>query len=160
MKRLIHLVCLVVLFTACSEKEEFQDCIGIIDFIGPPGFQLKFVDNNENNLIENEYFDSDIISSSINGQSYTGQIVGFDSEPFQNIVILPPGIGNEGKNTWILKLSESEIDTLNFTLVYREVKQDGLCGTNSSVETATYNGNAIDLNGSNSYCLTIIKSIE
>lgn len=171
MKSLIHFVCIAVLFTACTDKEELDgNCIGIIDFIGPPSFQLKFIDNNENNLIENGYFDSDLISASINSQSFSGQITDFDGEGLQNIVILPSGIGNEGKNTWLLKLSEDETDTLEYSLVYTEVRQGRggngfFCGTMSSVETALYNGNPIDLEasiieGSYNYSLVINKTLE
>lgn len=150
MKGFIYFICLAFLFTACSEKEEeiAGDCIGIIDFIGPPSFQLKFVDDDENNLIENGYYDSALITSSINGQSFDGQIVYFDDEGLQDIVLFT-GLGQEGENRWILKLSESEIDTLDFSLVFTEVKQGAtngfLCGTESTIEIASYNGNPIDL---------------
>ena len=119
----------------------------------PAKFLLKFIDNEENDLIENGYFDSTLISASINGQSFNGQIVDFEDEGLQNMVVLSTGIGNEGKNTWLLKLSEIETDTLEFSLVFTEIKQrsgrDGFfCGTEASVETATYNGNSIDLEAS------------
>ena len=160
MKNLLHFVCFAILFVSCSEKEDVADCIGVIDFIGPPSFQLKFVDDNENNLIENGYFDSNLISATLNSFSYDNQIAGFENQSFQNSVVLPSGIGNEGENTWILRLSESEIDTLRYSLVFTEVKQNGFCGTESFVKTASYNGNAIDLKDINSYCLTIHKTTE
>ncbi|MFS4492496.1 hypothetical protein [Maribacter sp. 2308TA10-17] len=160
MKNLRYFLCLTFLLAACAKKESEGPCIGIIDFVGPPSFQLTFIDQDENNLIENGHFDSNLISASINGFLYENQIVDFDTPNFENKVILPTGLGNEGKNTWILRLSESEIDTLVYSLVLTEVKQDGFCGTESFVTTASFNGNAIDLGGSNGYDLLINKSIE
>lgn len=165
MKGIIHFLCFAILFTACSEKEDIEECIGIIDFFGPPSFQLKFIDGNENDLIENEYYDSDFISASINSLSYDNQIVNFDDQRSVNSVILPSVFGVEGENRWLLKLSENEIDTLDFSLVLKEVKQDGLCGTTSSVEIATYNGNPINLATSYDkesylYLIQINKTIE
>lgn len=173
MKRLIHFICIAILFSACSEKEEevIDDCIGVIDFVGPPSFILKFIDGEENDLIENGYFVSDLISASINGQLFTGQIIDFEGEVVQNTVFLSSGIGNEGKNTWLLNLSDTETDTLEYSLVYTEIKQrasvgDGFfCGTEASVANAAYNGNPIDLEasikeGSYNYSLIVTKILD
>lgn len=167
MKYLFHFICFAILFTACSDKEEVitGDCIGIIDFIGPPRFELKFIDDDETNLIESGYYDSALISSSINGQPFNGKII---DQGFQNIVLFP-GLGQEGENRWILTLSESEIDTLDFSLVFTEVKEalngEIFCGTNASVETLSYNGNPIDLEASYNedsynYSISITKTTE
>jgi len=165
MKTLTSFIGLVILITACSLKNSTDDCIGVIDFIGPPSFQLTFVDADSNNLIENQYYKSEDISASINGQSYDPAVFILDDERFQNIVLLPSGVGNEGQNRWLLILSEMETDTLDFSLVATEVRDDGFCGTFTEVTTVAYNGNSIDLETSldeESYTFSIIvnKTIE
>lgn len=142
-------ILLVTLYLICScnkaEKDPIleEQCIGVIDFVGPPAFSLVFVDSQGNNLIENGFFKTEEISANLNGLITEHDIVKSDAVRLLPISFLTEAEEVETNYSWLLKLSDTDTDTLDYFLSFDEIKDrfDGklYCGTKINLDSARYN---------------------
>jgi hypothetical protein len=137
----------IYLLCSCSKTEKGpiieEQCAGVIDFVGPPTFSLVLVDLKGNNLIENGFFKKDEISATMNGVITENDIVKSDSVRLHPISFLTDAEVVETNYRWLLKLSNTDTDTLDYFLSFDEVKdrvEDKLfCGTLVKLDSARYN---------------------
>jgi len=142
-------ILLVTLYLLCScsntEKEPIleEQCTGVIDFVGPPTFSLVLVDTQGNNLIENGFFKTDEISANVNGVITEYEIVKSDSVRLHPISFLTDAGVVETNYRWLLKLSNTDTDTLDYFLSFEELKNRSkgklYCGTLIKLDSARYN---------------------
>jgi len=138
------------LFLSCSlDDDSNNECIGVIDFIGPPSFLIELLDEDGNNLIENGFFPENQITAIINGEPFNSKVANPDFLDIENVVFLSSAESAEN-NRWLLKLSETDTDTLDFSLTFKEVRQGDndngfLCGTFATLVSANYNGIEINI---------------
>ncbi|GAA4289849.1 hypothetical protein [Aestuariibaculum suncheonense] len=115
-KRLVVFLLAVMLFSCSSDKDSGIDCMLYDPYF--PTLYIKLVDAEGNNLIENGTYDIEGMSFE-NGLSYrvnpASEIepVGSKIREFDNTVEL--GIPNRTNFTYVIKLSEEEDITLDFT---------------------------------------------
>lgn len=153
MKKILLCLTAVVLALSCNKNDDGQtdldgECQGVIDTAPPGVFYIKLVDSVGNNLIENGFYDRDKISSKLNDEDFDFQTLRFDGNPdLENLLVVSP-IGYEGDNRWLLTLSETDVDTLNFSMSSEEIRyiSDGslFCGSRFILNSANYNGNTIE----------------
>ena len=123
--------------------EEEEACGGIIDFLPTAFFTIELVDENGTNLIENNFYQEDLLELQLNGTQWNDGIRIQD-----NIITLYPA-GSEGDNRYLIHLSETETDTLDYNFTYDKVKSriDGIlfCGDLVELNSASYNQTSVDI---------------
>lgn len=139
---------------SCSSDDILdEECGGVIDFVGSRSLLVELVDEDNNNLLENGFYDKDFISAATPGIVLNSEDLMPEFIEQENTLFLPTFLGNEEKNQWIISLSETDKDTLNYSLAITEVrdKYEGViyCGTSVTLESADYNGTTISLQDSN-----------
>ncbi len=151
MGKYMLLVCSIVFSIACSNTEDplNGECQGSIDTAPSGVFYIELVDSVGNNLIENGYFDRAIIASKLNGADFDYQtLIPYENPDFENLLIVYT-IGTEGDNRWLLTLSETEVDTLDFNMASEDIRfvSEGIlyCGGRFILNSANYNGMNIPL---------------
>jgi hypothetical protein len=151
MKYLYVIVCFLCLTSCKNDDKEDIDCALFDPAIS--SLFIKLVDSDGNNLIENETYKADDITVLFN--NYTTTNVVFKDIPELNNLIALNIHGENGNNTFKIKLSENEIDTLILNLK----AESSICNwTFFKLNSATYNGivqTLEDFNGD--YLITIIK---
>lgn len=150
MKTIVTLLCFLILFSCKDDKDEI-DC-SLID-IQVKMFLIKVVDSEGNNLIEDETYIANDISIIYNNNTITNVVIK-NFEDYKNLIGLNI-FGVEGENTFIIKLSEEEMDTLVLNLSFKEA----YCGLRFyTLNSATYNNKSItfeDFHGN--YLITVVK---
>lgn len=148
MRKIFVYVLVLMFMLGCSNDDEPQECGGIIDFAPSPSFIVELIDNSGNNLIESGYFNKNDIMAKLDEQNYS-DIITTDLVITKNVLHLPTYVGKEGINQWIIKISETIQDTLNFnlTLVNTRIKEENIlfCGTFLDLDEAAFNGKDIAL---------------
>lgn len=151
MKFFSILFCFLCLFSCKNDDKEDIDCALFDPAIS--NLFIKLVDSNGNNLIENEIYKADDITILLN--NYTATNVVFKNIPELNNLIALNIHGENGNNTFKIKLSENETDTLVLNLTLEST----ICGFSFfKLNSATYNDKAQtieDFNGN--YLITVIK---
>lgn len=140
---LFYMLGFVSIISCNSDDIQNAECGGIIDFIGPRSLLVELVDENDNNLI----------SASINGNVFDSEELMPEFIEQENTLFLQTIFGNGENNQWVISLSETDKDTLNYYLEITEVRDESegvvFCGTSVTLESADYNGTSISLEDSN-----------
>ncbi|TMM59250.1 hypothetical protein FEE95_07400 [Maribacter algarum] len=146
MKAIFTLLVLYTLFSCNNDDrviEEEEACVGIVDFAPSTVFLIELVDENGTNLIENGSYADDQFRLQLNG-SYWNDGLGESDEKF--IRLYPAG--SAGDNRYLIHLSESETDTLDYNISFLEVRSrsdSGLfCGEKIVLNSVSYNQIAVD----------------
>ena len=170
MRKIVLFSILSFFILSCSSDDIFnEDCGGVIDFVGSRSLLIVLVDEDNNNLIENGFYDRDFIHASTMGIVLDSQDLAPEFIEKENTLYLPTFLGSEENNQWIISLSETDKDTLNYTLAITEIRDRSggtvFCGTSVTLESADYNGTIISLedpdteiNSSYSILVKVIKT--
>jgi len=144
------IICIVVLLLLCCKTNDdpSSTCQGTINY-GPPGiFLIELVDSEGNNLVENGYYIDEQIMARLNGAILSEDLINNTYTDVQNVITLF-AVGNEGPNQYLIDLSETETDTLDFTLEFIEVEQlvdeSLFCGTKAVLASVNYNQTEVDI---------------
>lgn len=173
MRRYILFLCSIIFFLSCNRNDDNTpsldgECMGIADYAPPGIFYIELVDSMNDNLIQNGSYNPDQITASINGEEAKGIFRNFETTVSRDTIRLH-AIGNEGSNRWLLHLSETDTDTLDFSMSNRELRyiSDGtlFCGSRFLLNFASYNGNTIEFEESTSenflkISINIVKTEE
>ncbi len=147
--RKVTVFCFTIFLISCGSNDDLLEgeCVGVIDYANAGIFQIELVDSMGNNLIQDSLYDPYQITASINGEANSGVFDNFDTAVSRDTIRLYT-IGNEGFNRWLLHLSQTDTDTLDFTLSYKEERvlyDDGIfCGSRQILNSASYNGNPLE----------------
>jgi len=157
---------LILMFSCKTNDDPSSICQGIIDFGIPSIFLIELVDSEGNNLVENGTYLEEQITARLNGAILSEDLINTTHTEMQNVITLFP-VGNEGANQYLINLSETETDTLDFTLEFIEIERlsEGslYCGTRSDLASVNYNQNEVDissisLDSLSPITITVIKS--
>lgn len=172
MEKFVLIICVFAIFISCKKSDDpvpnpDVKCGGFIDFSGPPSFSIALVDNDGNNLIENDIFKAAEISASVNGLITENDVVQSDLIILHPISFLKDASEVETDYRWLLKLSSTDTDTLDYFLSFEEVKTTTedilLCGTQVILDSANYNGMPFDIKKDTVYStlpFTVIKVLD
>ncbi|MDT0606503.1 hypothetical protein [Croceitalea rosinachiae] len=154
MRKILLFVILGFFVVSCSSDDIFdEECGGVIDFVGSRSLLVELVDEDNNNLIENGFYDMDFIHASTSGIVLNSEDLTPEFIEEEHTLYLPTFLGNEEKNQWVISLSETDKDTLNYTLAIAEIRDkfEGVvyCGTSVTLESADYNSTTISLEDPN-----------
>lgn len=161
----------LILSCSSDDNSSNEECGGVIDFIGPQSFLVEIVDENDTNLIENGFYEKDLISASINGEVFIADDLMPDFIETKNTLFLQTIFGAGENGQWIINLSETDKDTLNYVLSITEVRDriDNVlfCGSSLNLIGADYNGNSIsvtrpptEINRYNAITIKVVKETD
>lgn len=165
-KKFVICFVLIVLFSCKTNDDPSSKCQGIIDFGIPSIFLIELVDSEGNNLVENGYYTEEQITVRLNGAILSEDLINTTHTEMQNVITLFP-VGNEGPNQYLIELSETDTDTLDFTLEFIEIERlsEGslYCGTRAALSSVNYNQSVVDISSISldsliPITITIIKS--
>lgn len=147
MRLLLSLLCLLCLLS-CEEDNKCE---------GDPFFQnlfIEIIDSDGNNLISNNTFKpSEIIITDSNGYSMINPV---QNIPNRGDLIVMVVYGNQGNNSFEIKLSDTITDTLVMN-VSNEITE-GPCSVNiSTLNSVAYNGVNKALNNFEGFLITVVK---
>jgi len=160
MKKIV-LLFLAIFTISCAKTNDPLDgeCGGVIDYTNAGLFKIELVDLAGTNLMQDGTYNPDEITTSINGGDRRGVFENFDASISRDTIRLYTS-GTDGLNRWFLHLSETDTDTLDFTLSSKEERAffDGIlyCGNPQKLNLASYNGKPLEFN-SNSDGITIVN---
>mgnify|MGYP000288906164 FL=1 len=145
------LLCLLVILFSCKDDDGLNEC-SLID-CATQTFALEYVDSAGNNLITNgTYLLANVMITKDNEQLNLSQL---ESDEVVYFFVS----GENGHNTYSIKLNDTETDELIFNLI--RVKLDPeCCGPYFKINSATYNGDGIEIvESQNSFFekITIVK---
>ncbi len=151
MGKILRFLFLSSLIVSCSKSEDPLDseCQGIIDTAPPGVFYIELVDSIGNNLIENGFYMRSQITTKLNEEDFDHQtLISYEDSNLENLLVVYP-IGKDGDNRWLLNLSETDVDTLDFNMSSEDIRyvSDGVlfCGGRFVLNSASYNGKNINL---------------
>ena len=146
MKVIYTLLALCALFSCNNDDlviEEEEACVGVIDFAPSAVFLIELIDENGTNLIENGFYAEDQFRLQLNGSYWNDGLVVSD----EKFIRLYPA-GGTGDNRYLIHLSESETDTLDYNISFLEVKSRSdrglFCGEKIVLNSVRYNQIEID----------------
>lgn len=158
-KNFVICLALVVLFSCKTNDDPSSTCQGIIDFAPPGIFLIELVDSEGNNLVENGTYLEEQIRARLNGAILSEDLINTTYAEKENVITLF-ALGNEGPNQYLIDLSETETDTLDFTLEFLEIEQvvDGslFCGTRAVLASVNYNQTEVDISSISQDSLSLI----
>ena len=138
-----------IMLLSCGKNDDITssldgECVGIIDTAPPGIFYIELVDSIGNNLIENGFYDRTKITTKLNGDEFDYQTLrSNENSDLENLLVVST-IGNEGDNRWLLTLSETDVDTLDFKMSNEMIRHlsDGslFCGDRFILNSASYSG--------------------
>ena len=151
-KRVIFFLIINIFLSCASDEDNLVEeirCEGIIDFAPPAVFLIELLDDTGANLIENGFYSEDQIKVKLNGFAWNEKIVNSTATNIENVIALFPA-GDKAVNQYLITLSQTETDTLNFTLLFKDVSREEdegriVCGTQLILESASYNQIEIDV---------------
>lgn len=146
------ILCSVFVFISCESNDDTplvdSECIGIADYLPPGKFLIELVDSKGRNLIENGFYDWSQIITKLNNEDFNYHTLTSREPSDSNNLLTVVPLGNEGNNRWFLTLSETDVDTLDFSMSNAELSymSDGIlyCGSRFLLDSASYNGKPID----------------
>lgn len=152
MEKTLLLLCSVLVVVSCGSNDDTpladNECAGIADYLPPGKFLIELVDSKGINLIENGFYDWNRIVTKLNNEDFNYHtLTSREPSELDNLITIVP-IGNEGNNRWLLTLSETDVDTLDFSMsnIELDYMSDGLlyCGNRFLLNSANYNGETIN----------------
>ena len=148
--RKLLVYCLTTFFISCGTNDDHleRECGGVIDYFNAGLFKIELVDALGTNLIQDGTYNPDHITASINGDARSGVFKNFDASLSRDTIRLYT-LGSDGENRWLLHLSETDTDTLDFSLssIADSYLDAGIlfCGMPQILNSASYNGKSIAL---------------
>lgn len=150
MKLKIHLfLCLVALVASCKQEDDELDC-SLVD-CAFQSFSIELIDMDGTNLLANGTYDKSTIivskdGNQVNSNLNTSEVLYFEV------------LGDAGKNSYKIKLNDSETDILELDLSGENIRR-GCCGPYYQINTILYNGVAQEIPQDDLYFskITVIK---